>query len=134
MKRDMVVHRLTLPQIVSETDVPLQIQSVGGAHIDGIADHLSVSAQSGTLNKGLVHPARASGSQRLLSEPTTAETIDMTAGYNPYSSHGEAGQRTTEITHTTPKTMLQPTQHADENIGEPIRANMGALCGVRQLR
>ena len=133
-RRDMVIHRLTLPQNESETDVSrerrvghpvLQVHTRDGAHISGIADHLSVSAESGTMNQGTVPPARVSGSQRVQFAPQMVDSLEENKGYNPDSPMGQADQRTTELPHTTPKTMLQPTQHEDDNIGEPIRVNMG---------
>jgi hypothetical protein len=80
-RRDMVKHRLTLPQNESDKDVPwerrvghpvLQIHPEVGAHIDGITDHLFVSAQSGTVNKGTIPPARAAARNEFCSRHTWA--------------------------------------------------------------
>jgi len=66
-----------------------------------------------------------SSSQRVQYAPKMVNTLHENKGNNPDSPMGQADQRTTDIPHTTPKTMLQPTQHEDDNIGEPIRVNMG---------
>ncbi len=91
-RRDMVKHLLTLPPNEAEKDVPrerrvghpvLQIHQVVGAHIDGIADHLSVSAESGTMNQGTVPPARAGGSQRVTIAPNQGDPLAENKGYTP---------------------------------------------------
>ena len=84
-RRDMVVHRLTLPNLTAGTEVPwerrvgppiLQAESVTRAHFDEIADQLFVSAKSDTLNQGAVPPARVSGSRGAIFSPTAGETLD----------------------------------------------------------